>query len=61
MKKRLDKTKLSRILDASTEHLSIRTISEEADVAQSTAWEVMKDYPLWDYYRQQNTDRRKKD
>ncbi len=36
------------------------TIADESDVSSSTVFDVMKDYPLWDYYRTLAKDHRKK-
>lgn len=48
------KRKLADILNAAVNTKSQAKIAEEAEVSSSTVVDVMKDYPLWDYFRKLN-------
>lgn len=50
--KKLSTTKISEILDKAVEGLSLSKIGLTVHVAHSTVYNVLKDFPLWQYFRE---------
>lgn len=60
MRTKLTVSKISEVLDEATKGLNFRNIAKNAEVAQSTAFNIIKEFPLWDYFRFVNLPEKEK-
>lgn len=61
MKKRLTSEKVSKVLDRTTEGGYYKQIADEAGVSPSSVYSILRDFPLWAYFRDKVKEARTED
>lgn len=49
--KKIAQHKVSEILNRAVDGGGVHSIEKDTKVNRSTVWEILKDFPLWDYVR----------